>query len=44
MGIRKNLSMEKVVRHWNELLTEVAESPSLEEFKRCLDVVFRGMV
>lgn len=36
--IRKNLFTGKVVRHWNKMSRVMVESPSLEVFKKHVDV------
>ncbi|KAK4828427.1 LOW QUALITY PROTEIN: hypothetical protein QYF61_026523 [Mycteria americana] len=44
LDIRKNIFTKKVIKHWNRLPREVVESPSLEVFKRPVDVAPGDMV
>jgi len=42
--IRKNFFPERAVRHWTRMPRAVVESPSLEGFKKCVDVALRDVV
>ncbi|PKU37414.1 hypothetical protein llap_12287 [Limosa lapponica baueri] len=44
LDIRKNFYTERVMKPWNGLPREAVEAPSLEVFKRWVDIELRDMV
>jgi len=44
LNISKNCFTERVVKYWNRLLREVVKSPSLEVFKKGVDMAVWDMV
>ena len=42
--LQLGISLDKLVKHWNRLPREVVESPSLEAFKKRVDVALQDMV
>jgi len=44
LAIRKNFFTKSIIKHWNRLPREVVESPSLEVFKKRVDIALLDMV
>ena len=44
LDIRRKFFTQRVVTHWNRLLKEVVDAPSLETFKVRLDVALGSLV
>ena len=43
LDIRRNFFTQRVVTHWNRLLKEAVDAPSLEAFKARLDVALGSL-
>ena len=43
-SILKNVFTERVIKHWNRLPRAVAESLSLEAFKKCVEMALQEIV
>ncbi|KFM04538.1 hypothetical protein AS27_07511, partial [Aptenodytes forsteri] len=44
LAIRKKFFTVRVVRHWNRLLREAVDAPSLEVFKARLDEALSNLI
>ncbi|KFV77672.1 hypothetical protein N308_06996, partial [Struthio camelus australis] len=44
LNLRKNFFTVRVTEHWTRLPREVVESPLLEIFKTCLDVILGNLL
>jgi len=44
LDIRKTFFMMRMVKHWNRLLREVVDAPSLETFKVMLDGTLSNLI
>ncbi|KAF4803523.1 hypothetical protein TURU_015727 [Turdus rufiventris] len=44
LNVRKNFFLRRIVKHWNGLPRAVVESPSLEVFKKQVDIAINAVV